>query len=571
MEQVTDPSILAQLNTPDSGGMKPVTDPALLDQLNAPEEPENIVGGLLGNVVQNAEQDLNPLNIAKSLGLTVKEGAEDLPKDITQGLAQKVAGVVSGEPQGPNPIDKRLEVIANSEQVQAPGKWAYEHPVDAAMTVLPLVGLGMDTAPFVSDIASKAADTLGGEGGAVSLGGKAPLSERAVNAAFEPSEEATRISEKAGSKPTLEDSAQAKIMSTIFGPSQEAIMARMKTPEAVTNYQSAAELSHQLPADISKLSDQISKAEGAAYETLGTTPEAGGIPKQNVLGIIQGVRAEMGDVITPAEERAAGVLDKLHGSLEKSLPDTVPEYQLKDTLKRLNKAIDWDNPESGTANSALKAVKGTLNAMLKKQNPAYEAAMKPVEQLTGLHDDLLNQFNVKRVPGGGYEPTLQTEGKLANVLSKNKSMTQDTLARLKEATGRDYLEDLKNSKLGAQFEKGAGKANGSRRVVAGTAIGEGIGRTLGIPWVGGAAGAGVGMFLDTFGGEMAGKIIDFLNTPEGQQYKTYFKSSLAKGPQALRVLDTLLKQKDKDYAEATGGVGMSHGGLIPDDVRAYCK
>jgi len=139
---------------------------------------EKTVGGLLENAGTNAVRALNPLNMAKGVGETVKEGAYDLPRDITQGIAQGVAKVVTGKDQGDNPIEQRLENIANSEQVQDPAKYAYENPIDAAATAaVPVMGFAPELGQGVADTMAKYAGKFG-EGQMGKLHGSSPAQFR---------------------------------------------------------------------------------------------------------------------------------------------------------------------------------------------------------------------------------------------------------------------------------------------------------------------------------------------------------------------------------------------------------
>lgn len=112
------------------------------------------VGGFAMNILNNAGGMINPVNIVKGLGESVYQGAYALPKDI----AQSAMEVSRGQPYSGTPFAKRTVDISNSPQVQNPGKYAYENPLDAAATV---AGLATPFAPEVAgNIASKAISTL---------------------------------------------------------------------------------------------------------------------------------------------------------------------------------------------------------------------------------------------------------------------------------------------------------------------------------------------------------------------------------------------------------------------------
>lgn len=94
--------------------------------------PESMsVGGFASNVVGNLGRAINPLNIAKGFGEQVYEGAYALPRDIAKSTVQ----MAQGTPYAQTSIAQRATDISNTPQVQTPGKYAYENPIDAAMTV----------------------------------------------------------------------------------------------------------------------------------------------------------------------------------------------------------------------------------------------------------------------------------------------------------------------------------------------------------------------------------------------------------------------------------------------------
>lgn len=122
------------------------------------------LGGFAENALSNVGRAINPVNIAKGLGETVKQGAYDMPKDFTQSLAQMAGNVVTGQDQTTTPVEKYAENIGNSEMVQHPVDYAYKNPLDtAAMLAAPFAGLGgkLDAA----GVGEIGAGEVGGGGG----------------------------------------------------------------------------------------------------------------------------------------------------------------------------------------------------------------------------------------------------------------------------------------------------------------------------------------------------------------------------------------------------------------------
>jgi len=124
--------------------------------------PEADIADVPMNALQNVGRLINPVNIARGTADTLKEGAYDLPKDLTQGLAQTVAGAVTGQPQGPNPLSQRVQAISESPQVQHPVNWAMKNPVDAAlMAATPLMAF---MPPTGASMAGKVGEAMRNKG-----------------------------------------------------------------------------------------------------------------------------------------------------------------------------------------------------------------------------------------------------------------------------------------------------------------------------------------------------------------------------------------------------------------------
>jgi hypothetical protein len=117
---------------PGAGGFKAPEDDA---------DPPKTLEGFLGNVGSNAMRAINPLNIAKGLGASVKEGLYDIPKaaaessmDLVKGAAKAATGggLPSMEDVAKTPILEKTRQMTEPI-AKDPLGYAYKNPVDAAM------------------------------------------------------------------------------------------------------------------------------------------------------------------------------------------------------------------------------------------------------------------------------------------------------------------------------------------------------------------------------------------------------------------------------------------------------
>lgn len=135
---------------------KPAFDPNQPFESAAADQEQPSAMGLAVNAAANLGRAINPVNIAKGLGEQVYEGAYALPRDIAKSTVQ----MAQGTPYAETPVAQRATDISNAPQVQDPGKYAYENPVDAAMTVAAPV-LPFLKSPLMPEGESNFANALG--------------------------------------------------------------------------------------------------------------------------------------------------------------------------------------------------------------------------------------------------------------------------------------------------------------------------------------------------------------------------------------------------------------------------
>ncbi len=307
-----------------------------------------------------------------------------------------------------------------------------------------------------------------------------------------------------------------KGMSAALGPSQEAIEARMANPEGIANASSYADLAQKLPDTLNTLKDQISQHDDTAASTLrdSNNPAEGAIPKDQINSIFGDLIADLkikGAIVGPGRKAAIGKLQSLYKDINQigSENPNLTEMDLKDIIRSVDKNINWQDKGLSDLNSSLTDFRGKVDQLLKTNNPEYAQAMQPVDDKIGLLNDLNKAFSLTNQTGEGLQPTDTTISKMQSLPTERKSITQNLVQQLKQATGQDYTQQAKDYGYARQFQ--GGTTNGSRRVMAlggvGAAIGAKFGGTPGAV-AGQALGNVAGLVADKYAGSIAGGLAD---------------------------------------------------------------
>lgn len=346
----------------------------------------------------------------------------------------------------------------------------------------------------------------------------------------------------------------AKKLLTVLGPSGEAIDARL-AGKAQDSAKSYPDLAEDLSKSLGSLKNQIIEGGQGARGTLSsqTSLEEGAIPKQFLIKNIDDVLDKMkvdGKIIGSTDSQAANALQNLKGDIDQ-FDAGISESQVKGIIQALDENINWDDQTAARLNGLLQKVRTGFDTTLKERNPSYKKAMLPVSERAQVMADLKRQFNLKRVPGEGLQPTDTTATKIQTSLRDNKAVTQQNLDKLKEYTGRDYGAEAEDYRLAQQFSKTG--ANGSRRTVLGGALGSALGSipglsSHGVPGVGTAGGAAIGAaagaVLDRYGGQVAAKLIDsYLKAGNSKifgKFEPLIRQAESRGPEALAVTGSIL-------------------------------
>lgn len=395
-----------------------------------------------------------------------------------------------------------------------------------------------------------------------------------------------------------------KTISTVLGPSMEAVEARFANPNKIKNAKSYADLADDFAGSANKVSDDLSNLDSKAWATLKTThdPLEGAVPKKDILPILQkalrdpqitgggtfgrankSAASNIGDLINDLQGIGAKVPGKLKSVMGAPSSfknkDYLSEKQLKEMIQSLDSNINWDDPAAEPLNQALEGLRSNLDDILKTRNTDYAKAMEPVADRTDLLAKSKRLFGLKKETGEGFVAPDLTATKIQTATRENKAATQDTLARIKALTGRDYLDESETYGLAKEFE--GGKTQGSRRVNLGGGIGAGAGFFMGSgpgSMVGAMGGAAAGAYLDKEGGKVAAKVID--STIAGKEainkgkqwlgdkipeliksnpqvmgkYAPAFQNAMTKGAQQVGLTHWLLMNNDPEYRQMLDGI-----------------
>jgi predicted phage tail protein len=302
-----------------------------------------------------------------------------------------------------------------------------------------------------------------------------------------------------------------RLISATLGPSLEAINTRLSRNPEIISAKPFDVLAREIPDDVQKLSDIISKQSGDALDTLSTSKfmMEGAKAKDAILNAVRSAREGLGRSVSDASVGAKKALDRYAYRL-KRLGNTVSESELGQIVRDIDNDIDWDAADQKPLNGALENIRTKIDGMLKTNNPEYAAAMEPVAENMRLLKKSERLFNLKRDIGKGYRPGNNTAAALKGAIKETRVDSQDVLTKLKEVTGRDYLREAENASMAEAFT--GGRAQGSRRVnlgaMVGAVLGGGAGHFTGSTPAGMIMGGLAGAYLDTQGGTIAGKLID---------------------------------------------------------------
>lgn len=411
-----------------------------------------------------------------------------------------------------------------------------------------LAGLGLSDADNVLDLAKDTA-TSAALGGGLTYGIEkaAPYVKKGL------SYTGSKIGEGA-------DEATKKIGKGIFGVDEKATENYLKNPKAVNNAYSLGELAESVldksdeSSALNELRKKSSELSSKSWEALDSKNS---IPKFDVLQAIddgQNALLVDGNIIGKSQERAYNSLKDLTKQIGQ-LDDNISEPTLKRIIQNLDEDINWNNPEMGPTNDAIKNLRTFVDQRLKNQNPAYKNAMSKVEEVTKANEQVKSVFQ-NRLNPENYD---KFNKQVKNLINKDEmSAANKAVESIQKHTGYDLKKDIVDSWTKSQFEKG--DVNGSRKTLLGGMLGTAAGSIAGPggALIGGAVGSGVGYTADRYAGPIFKKLLDGKITaqefnqnlaPRLGKFSAPLMQAIKNGNQSLAATMFILQQNHPDFRQ----------------------
>lgn len=364
--------------------------------------------------------------------------------------------------------------------------------------------------------------------------------------------------------PEAVDFTTKKLGKGLFGVDEKATENYLKNANDVNKAYSMGELADAVlnkADDSSVLNEMRTKTSQLSTDAWNTLNNKAGLDKfdviQSITNYIDDPKAGLtidGVTIGNAQEQAIKRLQGLQKQIQSLPGDQINESNLKRIIQNLDENINWNNPEMGPTNDAVKSLRGFIDQRLKTQNPAYETAMSKVEDITKAQGEIKSVFQNRLNPENYDKFTKQVK----NLINKDEmSAANQAVDKIEEHTGYNLRKDITDSWTKSQFEKG--DINGSRKTLLGGLVGSSAGSMMGGPTggvVGGAIGGSVGYTADRYAGPIFKKFLD--GQIAGQDFVRAYGSRLGKyapvleqaanrGSQSLIATHFLLSQRDPTY------------------------
>lgn len=368
-----------------------------------------------------------------------------------------------------------------------------------------------------------------------------------------------------------------RLMSATLGPTEEAITARMTRPKSILKAKSSADIGDDLAGSMGDIEKQIRTGSEAASKTLNPDlfNSSGVQQKATIVRRITSLQNELkegGSVIGEANQLAFNKLEgiktkvkAMNDGFEGLFNERIPETNVEGIIKAIDPDINYDVAVNSVANEKLMRLRTELDNALKRRNPGYRKAMQPVAERMKTYEGVKKKFNLRKGEKGELRPDNATASNLEMALNEKKSVSQDLLGQVKNFTGKDYLQQVRDWKVSQQFQPGATRPNGSRRVNLGGMVGSGVGAVVG-GWPGAAIGSVIGgvggAYLDKQGGAIAAKLIDMylknkgaaktavkVSNPVADQYAPLLLDAVEKTGITLEEASANLRKMDPGYGK----------------------
>jgi len=318
--------------------------------------------------------------------------------------------------------------------------------------------------------------------------------------------------------------AALKGASAYFGPTEEAIQARLANPNIKSENFSYPKTAQDLADHLNALQKNLSDIED---KTWGSLLKLKAEPKSSLLGMINNIKGQIkitntGQVGSDADQKAIDALDRLATRI-KNMGGTsslvAPAYskeqaqffdqkQLREIIQSVSKDVNWEDPTASSKNTALMNFRHYLSEYLKQENPQYKDLIQQSADRTQLLHEAQQKFSLGKSQGQ-FVPTDATGNKVKTILNANKIQSKEVADNIKRLTGLDIENASQMTNYADQFTKTA--TQGSRRAVLGKAIGAALGGIFGHSLGGAAFGAMAGGYADKYAAQNLGATLDMLN------------------------------------------------------------
>jgi hypothetical protein len=334
----------------------------------------------------------------------------------------------------------------------------------------------------------------------------------------------------------------------------------MMNPNVIDQVRTIEELEDVFVGGVNKLRQTVfQESDSIAAKTLSE------VKKYDRNEFLQGID----DILTKADiPGSATSSDKIAMTRANEITETIvnkgeslSELDLKGIIKKIDREVNWKDPNNTTANGVLKQIRSVLDTKLKDGNKSYASAMEQLAPKARQLDAVTKELAVGK-QGDQLIGTDRTVGKLRSMFNAKGQAKRRHAAEQLEGLGKftdndQLLQELKLSRIEEVTEGGV--TAGSRKV-AGGAI---AGTPGGIP--GAIAGAAAGAFLDRYGRkigksflkaagptaktvdealEITGRFLPSLPKPQ----REILEMAAKEGTRSLIIMHHFMKQVDRDYA-----------------------
>ena len=246
----------------------------------------------------------------------------------------------------------------------------------------------------------------------------------------------------------------------ILGPSEDATLARLKSPETIKSAGEISNLSQEMPKVADKFTSLIEDLSNKADSTLSTSfyLEEGAIPKDSVMGAIESSRNSLKGTHSSEASPAKTTLDA-YAKDYNHLSNTVSQRTIKNLILGLDRDLKPAykkfenplNPPLTLEESAMFDLRSSLDDLLKGKNRKYAQIMEPLSEQIRQKKQFISKLGLKRGEKFGYEPGDTTSNRLLGGLRDDKFETKRILKKAQDITGEPILNRVQNAEYLKEF------------------------------------------------------------------------------------------------------------------------